>query len=202
MSNRKRFSIVIPSYQSKMQLGNTLRALDKQNGISKDSYEVIVVDDGSSDGTGEYIGKIPKGYEFKYRYLERGPESSRGRTRNTGIGLADGEIIVFLDSDILVREDYLEKMDEYFKFDEDILVIGYRFMMNEDVTEEDMNSVNLFENKKFALDDFAKMELRHGLFLSISCSSKCNKYPWIHVFSCNMAVSRKNLDRAGYFGVR
>lgn len=198
MKYKKRFSIVIPSYQCKKQLGNTLEALNRQNAL-KGELEVIVVDDGSSDGTGDYIKKINKSYEFKYIYLNRTPGSSRSKTRNTGILAAEGEIIVFIDSDIIVKEDYLSQIDKYFKIDPNILLIGHRIMLTEDVSRDDLLKENMFSDEKFIMNSFEKFELRHALYISTSFNSRCSLYPWIHVFSCNMSVSREMLDRSGYF---
>lgn len=195
----KRISIVIPTYQSKKQLGNTLRALNRQKGVADEDFEVIVVDDGSSDGTCEYVKAIEKNYDFHYIYLERTQGSSRSKTRNTGIMAAKGEIIVFLDSDILVKEDYVSQVLGYFAIDKDILLVGHRIMLTEEVTPEDLSEDNLYSGEKFRIKCFDNFEVRHALFLDASYNSRRNKYPWIHVYSCNMAVGRELLDRAGYF---
>ncbi len=199
MKYNKRFSIVIPSYQSKKQLSNTLEALNRQIGISGDDFEVVVIDDGSTDGTGEVIKGIPKNYGFQYIYLERTPGSSRSKARNAGIMAAQGEIIVFLDADIIVKEDYISKVDDYFKVNRDILLIGFRVMLTEEVTHEELSGTNALKGEKFKINKFGKLELRHFLFEGSSYNSRCNMYPWIHVFSCNMAVSKELLDRSGFF---
>jgi len=92
------FSVVIPSYNGKEFLRKTLLAL-RQSNIQPIRY--IVVDDFSSDGTSEIVRT-----EFPEVMLIRndknlGPTASRNR----GAKLAEGDYIVFMDNDILVRHD-------------------------------------------------------------------------------------------------
>ena len=77
-----KYSIIIPTFNNKILLNNTLEVLNSQKTSKK--YEVIVVDYGSSDNTYEYIKETPKNYNFKYFYLNRCEKSSRARTRNHG----------------------------------------------------------------------------------------------------------------------
>jgi glycosyltransferase involved in cell wall biosynthesis len=60
----KRFSFVIPTYQNKNLIRNTLEALNRQKDFPYEDYEVIVVDDGSSDGTGEVLDRVVGALEF------------------------------------------------------------------------------------------------------------------------------------------
>lgn len=199
MKISKRFSFVIPTYQKKVLLKNTLESLNRQKGYSRKDYEAVVIDDGSTDGTEEYIKGINKNYDLTYIYLPRCADSSRARTRNKGIEAATGEIIVFIDADMLIREDYLHELDQCFKMDQNIIVIGNRIMLNEDVTYEEMLSPNPFLSKKFQLNSFKKVEMRHLIYRQVSYNALNQIYPWLQVFSCNMAVHRTNLDKVGHF---
>ncbi len=195
----KRYSFVIPVYQCRKLIKNTLETLNRLEGFPLDAIEVIVVDDGSSDGTGEFIKDMEKKYDFKYIYLERVVESSRSRARNTGINAANGEIIIFLDGDILLKHNYLEELDKYFKINNEIIVVGNRINLNEDVSFEEVSVNSYYENQKFKLDSINKFEIRHLSYLESSYNAECQLHPWLKVYTGNLAVPKKYLDELGGF---
>lgn len=63
-----------------------------------------------------YCGVVKKFniYELKYIYLERCMDSCRSRAINYGIKMAEGEIIIFIDADIIVKKDYLVRVEKCF----------------------------------------------------------------------------------------
>jgi glycosyltransferase involved in cell wall biosynthesis len=90
-----RFSIIIPTHNRKETLRRSLSAAIVQDYLN---YEVIVVDDGSSDGTGEMVRR-----EFPHvRCIRQEPNRGPAAARNRGIEAATGEIIAFTDDDCLV----------------------------------------------------------------------------------------------------
>lgn len=195
----KRFSFVIPTYQGKVLVKNTLEALNYQVGYGRNDYEVVLIDDGSTDGTGEYIKGINKNYDLKYIYIDRTQESSRARARNNGWKSASGEIIVFIDADILVKKDYLKELDRCFSMDKDILVIGNRVMLSENIPYEAVCDRTILEKQFFTVNSSSQMEIRYYKFYRFSYNSSYQIYPWLNVFSCNMAVPKKWLDATGGF---
>ena len=115
-----RYSIVIPTYNNREALNNTLEALNGQSGFEPGEYEAIVVDDGSSEDTYALIRDTPRTYAMTYLYLERTPASCRSRVRNAGWRQAKAPIVVFLDSDMIVAPNYLQELDRYFRAEEDL----------------------------------------------------------------------------------
>jgi GT2 family glycosyltransferase len=93
MSRAPKFSIVIPTYNRLDFLKQALSSVWTQ---AYTDYEVIVVDDGSNDGTGEYLHDL----RSKLRILSQ-PNGGPGAARNIGMREAHGEYIAFLDSDDL-----------------------------------------------------------------------------------------------------
>ena len=70
-----RFSVIIPAYNAEKTLSSCLKALSYQS-LPKEDYEVIVVDDGSTDGT----SKIAKRFNVKYIFqANQGPATARNR---------------------------------------------------------------------------------------------------------------------------
>jgi glycosyltransferase involved in cell wall biosynthesis len=101
MNNPVRISIIIPTYNRCALL---LEAVGSALAEQSAGIEVIVVDDGSADGTGT-TPQARYGSSVSYIYQERAGRSS---ARNRGILSASGKYVVFLDSDDLLLEGGLE----------------------------------------------------------------------------------------------
>ncbi|HEY3250193.1 MAG TPA: glycosyltransferase family 2 protein [Ignavibacteria bacterium] len=97
-------SIVIPAYNCKDFLSFTLNSLANQD-IGKENYEVIVIDDGSSDNTASLLANYNAAFNLKKIFNEK--NIGRARARNRGIAAAENELIIFLDSDIEVKPDFV-----------------------------------------------------------------------------------------------
>lgn len=97
------FSIVIPAYNAEAFLPETLESLSKQ---TFDQYEIIIVDDGSTDGTFEII-RCAAEVNPKIRIVH---QDNKGPllARRTALTIARGKYAIFLDSDDLLRDDALE----------------------------------------------------------------------------------------------
>jgi glycosyltransferase involved in cell wall biosynthesis len=90
-------SIVIPTRDRREALLETLAALDAQI-IPEEASEVIVVDNGSADGTSEAVRELASGTAMPLHLLEE-PGQGPARARNTGVAAAEGEILLFLGDD-------------------------------------------------------------------------------------------------------
>ena len=99
-------SIIIPVYNQAEHLINCLASVKKQ---TYDNYEIIVVNDGSTDNIIKVIEKFKKIFSFKLTYLE---EENRGANvaRNRGAKSAKGEYIIFCDADVIMEPNMLELM--------------------------------------------------------------------------------------------
>lgn len=114
-------SVIIPAYNCEKTIGQCLKALAQQS-YPPDSYEVIVVDDGSADNTAAVI----KDHPVKYIHQEnQGPAAAR----NNGADRANGSIILFTDSDCVPDVDWISRMVASFDEPEVMAVKGaYRTM--------------------------------------------------------------------------
>jgi len=95
-------SIVIPAYNSGSFLCDTLSGI---RGQSFQDFEIIVVDDGSTDNTREVATSIDPAIRF-YRQSNQGPAVARNR----GVGLARGEFVAFCDHDDIWNDRHLEAL--------------------------------------------------------------------------------------------
>jgi len=96
-------SVIIPTYNLRDLLKDAIYSVLAQ---TKDDFEIIVVDDGSTDGTGIVVNSIDDS-RIRYFYKERGGTSS---ARNFGLVRSRGQHIAFLDHDDLWPADYLRTM--------------------------------------------------------------------------------------------
>jgi len=110
-------SVVVPVYNGESVMKNCLESMMKLK-YPSEKLEVIVVDDGSTDKTVDIV----RGYPVKLICKGRGGYPS---TMNAGISVAKGEIIVIVDSDTYLDEDWLIKVVEEFEDPVVGMVSGY-----------------------------------------------------------------------------
>ncbi|MCD6590358.1 MAG: glycosyltransferase [Candidatus Aenigmarchaeota archaeon] len=117
-------SVIIPVYNGKETISKTLGSLLNQT-YHKNKYEIIIVDDESTDGTPEvvkkYVKKYPKLIRF-YRQKHKGPAAAR----NLGAKKAKGEILLFTDADCIPEREWIEEMVKPFK-DKEIVGVQGRY---------------------------------------------------------------------------
>jgi glycosyltransferase involved in cell wall biosynthesis len=101
--NNPLVSLIVPTYNRRRWIGECLESIARQ---SYRNFEVIVVDDRSSDGTVEWL-RSSSPYDF-VRVHEQEKNGGASVARNTGIGLSKGELIAFIDSDDLLEPDHLK----------------------------------------------------------------------------------------------
>jgi glycosyltransferase involved in cell wall biosynthesis len=108
-----RFSVVICTYNRADYLGKTLESIAGQN-YPKDKFEIVVVDNNSSDHTETVSSGFKKLHrDLNVRYFM---ESQQGISygRNRGVSEATGEFIAFIDDDETIDPDYLTDLDRFF----------------------------------------------------------------------------------------
>lgn len=120
-----KLTVIVPTYNRKNILKKCLDALFTQS-YSQSDYEIIVIDDGSTDGTGELVNSLINGSPCPLRYFKqenRGPAAAR----NVGIKNVNGEVILFLGDDIIATSTLLvEHAKWHGQFpDDNVAVLGY-----------------------------------------------------------------------------
>ncbi|MBT2724653.1 glycosyltransferase family 2 protein [Bacillus sp. ISL-46] len=105
-----KYSVVIPVYNRKEQLLLTLTAFERQT-YPRGNFEVIVVNDGSTDHLEEFLKDYNSSFNLIYRNIDsrKGPAAAR----NLGVNEANGEYIIFCDPDFLVCPNFIEIHDLY-----------------------------------------------------------------------------------------
>jgi glycosyltransferase involved in cell wall biosynthesis len=102
------FSVVIPTYNRKPILEKCLRALESQQleGSPVEGYEVVLVDDGSMDGTVDWVQLHQA--EFAHVRLVQQDHQGPAAARNLGVEQSKGDTIIFIDSDLVVTAGFLQ----------------------------------------------------------------------------------------------
>ena len=102
-------SIIVPVYNTARYLERCIRSILNQ---SYSDLEVILVDDGSSDGSGEICDVFVQA-DNRVHCIHNG-NNGVSYSRNCGLAVAEGGYIAFCDSDDYYSQDYLEKMRDYY----------------------------------------------------------------------------------------
>ena len=118
------FSVIIPSYNRKDDLEALLPALVNQT-LPTDQYEVILVDDGSTDGTDEFANTFRERSPMRLRFLKQDHRGA-GAARNYGMQEASGQVFVFIDSDCIAPPNWLAEIRKAFDRDPSIDAFGGR----------------------------------------------------------------------------
>lgn len=100
-----KISIIIPVYNKIKYLPSLLEQIAGQ---SFSDFECLLIDDGSTDGSGEVCGRFAA-RDSRFRVI-RIPNGGVSHARNVGLDAARGEFITFIDSDDAIREDHLENL--------------------------------------------------------------------------------------------
>jgi GT2 family glycosyltransferase len=115
-----RLSIVVPSYNRLASLERLLVALDRQT-APHTQFEVVVVDDGSTDGTFDRLQDLQTPYALRtIQQSNMGPAAARNR----GVREAQAEVILFLDDDVVPVDDLIEQHLRYHTDHCDVVVVG------------------------------------------------------------------------------
>ena len=109
-------SIILPTFNRAQFLPDAFQSIRAQ---SWNHWELIVVDDGSTDGTEAVVGRCAEGMDQSIKYVR---QSNKGAysARNTGLDHASGEFVAFYDSDDLWLPHYLERCLTAFEMAPDV----------------------------------------------------------------------------------
>ena len=122
MAKHESASIIMAVYNGAPTVERAIKAMLKQD--YKGDYEIIVVDDGSTDGSREIIEKLEKSGKVKIRFLNHGGVC---RARNSAIKLAKNNIIINMDQDCIPDKKWLTKMVSGFDSEKVGVVSAYGY---------------------------------------------------------------------------
>jgi glycosyltransferase involved in cell wall biosynthesis len=171
------FSVVIPTYNRKPILEKCLKALENQqlSDGKVQGYEVVVVDDGSTDITLDWLAESK--HEFPHVKVFEQNHQGPAAARNLGVEKAIGDIIIFIDSDLVVTEKFLQSHA-------DALTKGEKEQGSDRIFTYGwvINTCNFNDpsSEPYKITDFSAAYFATG----------------------NVAIARKWLEKAGHFDTR
>ena len=116
-----KLSVVIPTLNRADMLASTIDRIERQT-VSRDSYEVLVVNNNSSDHTQNVLEQKAASYSNLRAF--RQPKPGAAATRNVGIREATGDIVLFIDDDIFAEPNLIENHLQYHKQNTAASVVG------------------------------------------------------------------------------
>lgn len=180
-------SIIIPSFNTKEILHNCLQSILENS--KKISYEVIVIDNNSQDGSLQMVEE-----DFPLVKLIKNQENlGFAKANNQGIKMAKGKYLLFLNSDTVIKDKAIEKMDYFMENHKEIEAIGPK-LLNSDKTIQ--SSAGFFPNP-FVV--FVMLFLEHflgGRFVRTSYP-KLKQVDW--VMGAALMVKKEITDDIGGF---
>lgn len=158
---RPKISVVTPCYNCEGYLTDTLNSVLRQTVLPD---EIVLVDDGSTDGTVALIERLKAEHPDIRMQLISQKNCGPGAARNAGILAAKGDWIAFLDSDDIWRERKIEKVLEAVAENQEAVLIANDICeVYEDGTREDVTLHTHYDPKEPGF-----VQLYHGCFLSTS----------------------------------
>jgi len=116
-------SIIVPTYNRKETLKTVLTSAFRQN-YPSDRMEIIVADDGSTDGTSDMVRKLKENSPVKLSYFKQKHMGFRaGAARNLGAKKAKGDVLVFINDDIFLDKNFIR--NHIFSLKNSDIVLGY-----------------------------------------------------------------------------
>ena len=140
-------SVIVPVYNASEYIGNTLNSIINQN---FDGYEIIVIDDGSTDGSLEIINTTLENIEIPHKIIHQ-ENAGVSVARNVGIEACKGDYLVFIDADDHVTPNHLSTL---YDGKSDFSLILY---VKED--GDKLIPMDTYAEKTISTEDFIKKEL-------------------------------------------
>ena len=156
----KLLTVVVPVYNTEKYLA---RCLDSIIGASIPNMEILVINDGSTDGSGKIIKEYSSKYPDLIRYIEQ-KNGGLGHVRNVGLKEAKGRYIASVDSDDTIDVEFLRSALTYMEEDVDVIVCDWMSISGEGPFET--------AAVDWVFDKRSKIE---GILYTTIMPSTCNK---------------------------
>lgn len=176
-------SVIIPTYNHKEALRETLQSLAQQTYPSH-CFEVVIVDDGSMDGTQEIA---TENFPFTLRYIQQNNQGDAA-ARNFGAQQSQADVLVFLDDDILVEPGYLTYLIQAQAMEKDRIVAGTWDLWRTKTTGQAVSAQILLDSGSY----YSRAALAQIPDNGLNPPSLVVELPFRDIHSNNMALRRES----------
>lgn len=167
MSDKKPLiSVIMPCYNTEKYIHKTLTSLFGQ---SMQDFEVIFINDGSTDSTASIIEEVKSRYPDRVITIHKENEG-QSKARNKGLDVASGKYVIFLDSDDYIDSDYFEVLVSAAEENDSEMVLSGQHKVDE--------NGNTIANINYPVDKYPDYSLRrlnpHGKLYKLSMLNEHN----------------------------
>jgi glycosyltransferase involved in cell wall biosynthesis len=177
------YSIIIPTHNSVTSIKRCINAI--LNSIFDKEFEIIIVDDASQDGTVDLIKKM------KVNLIKNDQCLGPAKTRNIGTHFAKGEIFVFIDSDVLVNPDTLQKIDDFFTDEKEFVGLSCNL-------EPKCEMKDFFSRYKNLYTCFSKLDKSQSVAWAYTSTFAIKKNAFYDVGGFNESINQHEDDFIGW----
>ncbi len=179
MNSQLKISVVMATYNRANILHKTISHLVNQK-LDAALYEVIIVDDASTDNTRQVVEEELQGVPFHMKYLHHPNNKGPGYTQNRGIREARANIVLLMADDVFLTDDVLKAhLDTHTQNPEDEAACLGRVLQSPDLNQ----SVFLKNWAPFRFSDL----------------SNCKDLPYYMFWACNISFKREFILKYGMF---
>lgn len=181
-SSQPKLSVILCSYNRIETLKRCLDTFEAQD-VAPGSFEMVIVDDGCTDGTGAYLDQ--RNFKLPVQIVHRASGgSSLAKARNAGLAVARGELVLFINDDTMAHSELIRRHIEAHAAEPGQLrcVLG------------------TFEQPPKVLDGALMRVLEHStLMFCYSLVTHAQLCDWKHFYTCNVSVPLAAVKQVGNF---
>lgn len=167
------FSVIVPMYNAAKSIRLCLNSILRQ---TFDDYEVVIINDGSTDDSESVCREIANGNDKVFLYtFENG---GVGKARRRGIQRARGDFLIFVDVDDFISPDLLKTLSGIIRLHDDVEIIRYHANLINDDEDKDHQRYNSFENLNIPMTGLAALRA----WTDATDSSKKYALYWLFAF--------------------
>ena len=173
MKKNKLVTIIIPAYNKQDSITETLNSIYKQTFLN---FEIIVIDDGSTDNTKQAVESFGNNVVYIYQ-----KNKGQGAARNQGIKAAKGDYIAFLDADDFWEPTFLESCYNFLENHPDIVAVNTAQRTIYNAQKSVIHPIELIEENPGIIEDFFKVWAKHD-----------------HIRTGTAMIRKETVDKAGF----
>lgn len=192
-------SLITTTYNWPAALEAVLASVTKQNTLP---LEVIIADDGSREPTKTLIERVQKGFPCPVKHIwheDNGYQAAK--IRNKAVAAAEGEYLIFLDSDCVLRPDFIAQHTRLSRPGH--FIAGNRILLSEDYTRQVLDqNIDLIHKSPFSLSREQVNRRWSMLRVPMGPLRKLQTKSWKNAKACNMSMHRSDFMEVNGFEER